>query len=103
MLDAALAIRMGGGGVRIEEVFPSMTVEGVAQVRKRVHAFESLTFRWGAEYMDLVYRRDLDEASRERAVDELRGRHDREYEAGWSDFSRASRSAGEFRGQFANR
>lgn len=38
------------------------------QVWKRVNRFEDVTFRWGAEYMDLVYQRGLDEVLRERAL-----------------------------------
>lgn len=88
---------------RIEEVFPSLTVEKVAQVWKRVNQFEGVTNRWGAEFMDLVYRRDFDNESRQRAFKQLKERHDREYEEHWSDFSRSSRSAGEGRAQIANR
>lgn len=103
VLDAAFMIRVRRIPARIEEVFPSLTVEKVAQVSKRVVKFESVTFGWGAEFMDLVYRRDLDDESRERAFKQLGERHDREYQDRWSDFSRSSRSAGEGRGQIASR
>lgn len=103
VLDAAFMIRVRRVPARIEDVFPSLTVEKVAQVWRRVNQFESVTFGWGAEFMDLVYRRDLDDESRERAFKQLEERHDREYEERWSDFSRSSRSAGEGRGQIANR
>ena len=103
VLDAAFMIRVGHADARIEDVFPSLTIEKIAQVWKRVNQFESVTSGWGAEYMDLVYERDLDDESRERAFKQLRERHDREYEARWTDFSKSSRSAGEGRGQIANR
>jgi hypothetical protein len=103
VLDAAFMIRVGRVDARIEDVFPSLTVEKVAQVWKRVNKFESVTFGWGAEYMDLVYQRGLDDESRERAFKQLRERHDREYDARWTDFSKSSRTAGESRGQIANR
>ncbi|PZE90430.1 hypothetical protein [Curtobacterium sp. MCBD17_008] len=103
VLDAAFMIRVGHADARIEDVFPSLTAEKVAQVWKRVYKFEDVTFRWGAEHMDLVYQRGLDDESRERAFKQLRERHDREYDARWTDFSKSSRSAGEGRGQIANR
>jgi hypothetical protein len=80
-----------------------LTVEKVAQVWKRVNKFEGVTVRWGAEFMDIVYRRDLDDESRERAFKQLRERHDREYEEHWTDFSRSSRRAEEGRAQIALR
>jgi hypothetical protein len=103
VLDAAFMIRVRRVHARIEEVFPSLTVEKVAQVWKRVNKFEGVTVRWGAEFMDIVYRSDLDNESRERAFKQLRERHDREYEEHWTDFSRSSRRAGEGRAQIALR
>lgn len=77
MLDAAFMIRVRRVDARVEEVFPCLTAEKVAQVWKRVNRFEDVTFRWGAEYMDLVYQWGLDDESRERALQQLRERHDR--------------------------
>ncbi len=77
MLDAAFMIRVRREDARVEEVFPCSTAEKVARVSKRVNRFEDVTFRWGAEYMDLVYQRGLDDELRERALQQLRERHDR--------------------------
>jgi hypothetical protein len=103
VLDAAFMIQVRRMPVRIEEVFPSLTVEKVAQAWKRVNEFENVTFRWGAESMDIFFRRDLDDESRKRAFKQLGERQNREYEERWSDFSEGSRRAGENRGQFLNR
>lgn len=103
VLDAAFIIQVRRMPVRIEEVFPSLTVKKVAQIQKRVSEFESATFRWGAETMDIFFRPDLNDESRDRAFKQLGERQNREYEERWSDFSEDSRRAGENRGQFLNR
>ena len=104
VLDAAFTIYIGHlSGVTIEEVFPSLTADQVAQVWNRVHEFDKVTYRWGAETMDLFYERIIDERSRKQAFDELARRHDREYEEAWADFSKDSRFAGESHAQRLNR
>jgi len=104
VLDAAFTIHIRYlSGVTIEEVFPSLTAEQVAQVRNRVHEFERVTYRWGAETMDLFYARIIDEHSRKEAFDELARRHDREYEEAWTDFSKDSRFEGESHGERLSR
>jgi hypothetical protein len=104
VLDAAFTIHIRYlSDVTIEEVFPSLTADQVAQVWNRVHEFAKVTSRWGAETMDLFYERISDERSREQAFDELATRHDREYEEAWTDFSKNSRIAGESLAQRMNR
>ena len=103
VLDAAFTIHIRYLSVTIEEVFPSLTADQVAQVWNRVHEFAKVTSRWGAETMDLFYERVSEERSRKQAFDELARRHDREYEEAWADFSKDSRFAGESLAQRLNR